>query len=172
MSRKHWAADWAKRIGKPSAPIKVIRLPGFKSLEDRSLWEMGTPDFDNDVNTLSLRTFGITVEDTYFPAPMGWRDFAIERQWEVEQKIGDHEARFPAYYAGEDQIIEQFKKLGFDFTDDHGKPLRILELFCRQAEAAARGIAGRRPEVAALDAEIWGNDLEEQARQWKDARRR
>lgn len=82
---------------------------------------------------------------------------------EIEDRHYDHEDQYDTAEATDDEAVERLLALGLDFRDGKGQPLRCTKLFCRQAEAAAKGIMGRMPDCAAAGLESWAKALERDA---------
>lgn len=179
MKARH--AEWAK-LGASRTPgqahpmIRMLALPGFRTLEDKLLIysrHRGAipPDVEQAANELSLQTFGITQADTEFEWPEECEEFSEE--WERTQKQYErYECRFETTNLSEEDTVVSLKRLGFDFSDDRGIPLRCTKLFNRQAEAAAKGFKGRMPDRTSIGIEQWENNLQAAARAFIEKRPR
>lgn len=82
-----------------------------------------------------------------------------------------HEQRFETNDCSDDEAVEILLRLGLDFRDERGFPLRCVRLFRRQAEAAAKGIVGNMPECEAVSLKQWETTLEADARSFLKRRR-
>jgi hypothetical protein len=185
MKKRH--EEWVRLTA--GAPIKqpvdnikgicrIRELPGFRELEDRLLlyWSAHgvlPPELENAINELSERTFGILRDETLFALPARYSDlprWSDERQ-QIEDAWDEHEAQFETADATDDEAVAILTKLGLDFTDDRGQPLRCTKLMCRQAEAAAKGIMGRLPDRSSAALSRFETGLVEAARRFmKDKR--
>ena len=129
--------------------ISIYDLPGFEELERKILLYSSargdlSPELENSVNELSRSTFGIAREDTLFILPLDYDNLheASPKRFAVERKWDEHEDQFETGDATDDEAVAILARLGMDFADKRGKPMLCIKLFCRQAEAAAKGIMG------------------------------
>jgi hypothetical protein len=90
---------------------------------------------------------------------------------EIEDRYCDHEDQFETAEATDEEAVAALLVLGFDFRDGRGQPLRCTMLYCRQAEAAAKGIKGKMPDRAATGLESWEKKLERDAREHMNKKR-
>lgn len=168
---------------KPAAPrtarnemVKVIRLTGFQQIEDKILLAFGrqSHEVDDLVDLVSKETFGITYTDTLFERPRNYRETFLpsDEDYEIDDRWHAHEEQFETEGMPDDYVVEHLKELGIDFTDDKGQPLRCTTRFCRQAEAAAKGIMGKMPDPATGSLERLKDNLEEEARRFMHNKRR
>lgn len=185
MKKRH--EEWYKLIGetKPVAantlapPIRMLELPGFQEIEDK-LWlytptrGVFTPELDAHINDLSLRTFGIVGNDTLFNLPDGYSQLPAwsDERIEIEDRYYDHEDQYDTADATDDEAVDSLLVLGLDFRDRKGQPLRCTKLFCRQAEAAAKGILGKMPDRTVAGLDSWANKLEREAREHMSKKRK
>jgi hypothetical protein len=178
--------EWYKVAGdtKPKAtntmspPIRMLDLPGFQDMEAKlclytPIRGVFRPEMDLLIDELSIKTFGIVANDTLFELPEGysrlpeWSDERIE----IEDRYFDHEDQYDTAEATDDEAVESLLSLGLDFRDSKRQPLRCTKLFCRQAEAAAKGIMGKMPDRAVAGLESWTKALERDARQHMSKKR-
>ena len=98
-----------------------------KAVLDRR-WCQDEPDSDDRIviDEASREVFGTTEFDV-------WPDNESDPAW-------------AAFYAHSDDRLV-FGPLGWDITDDFGRPMLILEHFSHQLYAAIKGMAGRLPEA-------------------------
>lgn len=171
--------DWYKLTGdttsKPannvSEPIRVLDLPGFQEIEDK-LWIYApkhgvlTPEIESLINDLSVRTFGITAKDTFFEWPENYSRLpeGSDERTKIENRYENHCAQYDTSEATDDEAMESLLTVGLDFGDATGQPLRCTLHFCRQAEAAVKGIKGKMPDRAVVGLESWNRKLEREAR--------
>lgn len=159
-------------------PIRLIDLPGFQAIEDKLLIYSSirgelNPELEFLINELSVKTFGIVASETFFQDPPGYEDWPLwsdERQ-EADARFCDHEESFDTGGACDDEAVTILLKLGLDFRDARGSPLRCTKFFCRQAEAAAKGTQGKMPDRAAAGLQSWADALERDARQHMSKKR-
>jgi hypothetical protein len=177
MKKRH--EEWWKLTSQASpaqyranVPIRVLDLPGFRRMEDKLLLNpprqgLLSPEVEDFADNLSKETFGIVRNDTLFELPRAYDElpeWSDERQ-EIEDKWDAHEEQFQTAEATDDEAIPILLRLGFDFRDQRGQPIRCVKLFARQAEAAAKGIMGKLPDREAAGLESWASALERDARQ-------
>lgn len=119
-----------------------------KAVLDRR-WCQDEPDRDDRIaiDDASREVFGTTEFEV-------WPDDESDPAW-------------AAFYAHSDDRLV-FEPLGWDITDDYGRPMLILEHFSHQLYAAIKGIAGRLPdeEPAKVDA-AWETALQADAVRFK-----
>lgn len=161
----------------PTSPmVKVIRLTGFQQIEDKIRLAFGkqSHEVDDLVNVVSKEIFGITHNDTLFEPPRNYGQSVLPTQedFEVEDRWDAHEEQFETEDMTDEEVVEYLKPYGFDFADDRGQPLRCTKRFCRQAEAAAKGIMGKMPDPATGSLDRLKNNLEEEARRFAQRKRR
>ncbi|RWK73163.1 hypothetical protein [Mesorhizobium sp.] len=85
-------------------------------------------------------------------------------RWDIEDAFNKHEDQYETCEATDDEAVTVLAGLGLDFNDGRGQPLRCTKYFCRQAEAAAKGLMGKMPDRAAANLAVWGSALEQAAR--------
>lgn len=172
--------EWKRLTGKNSnsaakvapIPIRVLDLPGFQQLEDKLLLYQSRsggvpPEVSLLIEELGKSTFGITDRDTLFELPDDYAtlpEWSRER-WEIDMRYSAHEERFLTAEATDAEAVEVLLGLSLDFRDNLGRPLLCTKHFCRQAEAAARGIMGRMPDRVTANLETWTKTLEREARE-------
>jgi len=183
MKQKH--LDWMKLTANDTnatqspALTRVLNLPGFRKIEDMLLLypphhgEL-QPAVEAAIDGLSRDTFGITTDDTLFDVPDGYDELPdwSRRRWAIRQAWNKHEAQFETEVTTDDEAVVLLSRLGLDFTDERGRPLRSTKWFCRQAEAAAKGLMGRMPDRDTADVKRFGTALEEAARQFMASKRK
>ncbi|MGX8011068.1 hypothetical protein ACVDG8_019960 [Mesorhizobium sp. ORM8.1] len=176
MKKRH--AEWLKLTANakpettmPTAPIRILDLPGFEVIERKLLlYTTGrselSPALEEEINEVSKSTFGITIDETKFAFPAHYSDLheASQERWDIDHEFYKHEENYRTGESTDDEAVVILIKLGFDFNDSRGFPLRCTKLFCRQAEAAAKGLMGKIPDRAAANLKAWGSALEEAAR--------
>ncbi|RWP25150.1 hypothetical protein [Mesorhizobium sp.] len=176
MKKRH--AEWLKLTANTTshpAPhpvlIRIFDLPGFETIERKLLLYTSarselSPSLEFEVNDLSERTFGIIRNDTLFLLPIHYNSLhaASSERWKIEDEFNEHEDQYETSDATDDEAVTILASLGLDFNDSRGQPLRCTRYFCRQAEAAAKGLMGRMPDQAAANLEVWGSALEQAAR--------
>ena len=99
----------------------------------------------------------------------------IEDPWyvsDIERRHREYEQRFQTTDLNDEDSVAVLRGLGLDFRDEHGRPLRCMMLLARQAEAAAKGIAGKLPDPVAARDERWETGLAEAAEAFMASKRR
>lgn len=131
-------------------PLRMRELPQVEEAESRLLLYGDDPHRVEDIiEKLSRELFGITRQETGFEIPPEYwnlqehspewqRISELYDQYEVQFATGDH--------LTDDEAMEELSRLGLDFSDERGQPLRCTKLLARVAEAAARGIKGTLPD--------------------------
>ena len=128
-------------------------MPQIAAFEQKAVldrrWCQDEPETEdrNAIDDASREVFGTTEFDV-------WPDDQADPAW----------AAFYAY--SDDRLV--FEPLGWDITDDFGRPMLILEHFSHQLYAAIKGIAGRLPdeEPAKVDT-AWEMALKAEAQRFK-----
>jgi len=150
-------------MGDQVALKKFVRMPGIQSIEDKKrLGTINSSTFEILCYDASMNIFGIwvsDVQDLFKDVPD--EDFVKE----VLTKF--HCERF----SDPEDKVACLRELGWDFTDDYGKPLLVTNLFCLQAEAIARGYFAAPANLHEVSAESWGSALEAEARNFKRQKR-
>ncbi|MBA8909921.1 hypothetical protein [Aminobacter ciceronei] len=178
MKNRH--ADWLNLTANVQSstatsqqpPIRLRDLPGFQEIEDKILLYSSirgelNPELEFLINELSVKTFGIAASETFWQDPPGYEDWPLwsdERQ-EADSRFFEHEESFDTGRACDDEAVTILLKLGVDFRDAKGSPLLCTKFFCRQAEAAAKGVLGQMPDRLDVGLQSWANALERDARQ-------
>lgn len=163
MKSRH--AEWA-RLGSsykplPKPTIKVRDLPGFDVLAAkirlyaplRGPWP---PELDEAADQFTMRHFGITRADTDFQELEDDPDVDWEK---IDRQAEAHNARFLCMEMDDAETVAMLGRHGIDASDGAGAPLRGLHLIVEQLEAAAKGIAGRMPDLAQVAADRFGESL-------------
>jgi hypothetical protein len=137
-----------------------------------------SPQVEWHAGSASRELFGITRKDTEFDrADELLADEEYEDPWlyeisEAEPQRNEFERRFKTTGVGEEEVVAILLGYGLDFRGEDGHPLRCTMLLCRQAEAAAKGIAGKIPDIAAAEEDLWAEKLEQDAEAFMASRRR
>lgn len=147
--------------------LRLIEIPAIRTLEDKLL--LGTTlhgplphTLDEPIRETSLAVFGIVENDTYFMLPANFNSLPENspERGKVEESYWDFEERFELDEDfTDDEMVETLLRLGVDMRDERGLPLRCTKLLYRQAEAAAKGIAGRLPDQIELRFNKWEKGL-------------
>ena len=150
--------------------IVIRELQGFREIEDDLLFDrLSNPETADktkfEISNLSKKHFGIDESETDLPIPESYwlleedspERTSFDLQW-------DHwEENFETSEIGDEKDIELLLKLNIDFRDEHGYPMRLTKYFTRQAEAAAKGIKGKLPDLTVIDADVWERNMEKAA---------
>lgn len=101
--------------------------------------------------------FGIVEADTEFEWADEYYSFTegSAERWRIERWAAEHERRFKTPPLSDGDKAPVLKRLGLDFTDGSGNPLRCTRGLARQAEAAAKGLMGTMPRAEVADLADW-----------------
>lgn len=159
--------------------MRLLDLPGIRDLENLHLLNdnahVGIAEQDklsNRIDDVSVKYFGITEPETYYAFP---DDFEELKRSEPEEayRLQDERDEFEAqFFCNANRpfrdLLSYLQNLGWDLTDENGRPLRLLERFARQIEAAAKGLVegAHLPSVKAVNDEKWETNLAEAAKQY------
>jgi hypothetical protein len=111
---------------------------------------------------LSRSVFGVAYDDVGPDEDAG----VVSGDWSA------FEAAYRLAEAPDWDQVNGFRELGWDVTDDHGRPLLVLRHFSWQLLAAIRGEFGAKlPGETPISAEIWGDSLEADARRFRSGAR-
>ncbi|RUW57412.1 hypothetical protein [Mesorhizobium sp. M7A.F.Ca.US.008.03.1.1] len=152
MKKRH--AEWLKLTAgnmpappSPTTRMRILDLPGFEAIERKLLLYTSarselSPAMELEVDDLSEKTFGIIRNDTLFSFPSHYDDLheASSERWRIDDEVCNHKEKYETGEATDDEAVIILAGLGLDFDDNRGLPLRCTKLFCRQAEAAAKGL--------------------------------
>lgn len=124
---------------RPAAPpVRVLDLKGVRQLEDALLLRSTTrgemtPEGERLCDDLCARIFGVTADDV---AGVEWTDLTARQRFDFERLQPDAEQ------------LAKLKRLGLDFSDEQGRPLRCTERFAVPALIASKGLLpqARMPE--------------------------
>jgi hypothetical protein len=167
----------------PTVPIRMRDLPVVMDLERKLLLYSPTrgptsQQVERFVSDASRELFGITRRDTEFDCPDELvEEDEFEAPWcyeisETERQRREFEQRFKTSGVSDVEAVAILLQYGLDFRDEVGHPLRCTMRLCRQAEAAAKGIAGKLPDVAAAEEKRLADKLEQEAEAFMASRRR
>jgi hypothetical protein len=167
MKPKHlkWLKLTGEKIGaRDVASVQIRNIPAVKRLEDQLLLyssHRGSPPPGIEDN-VSRELFGIVATDTFYELPKNYEslDELSEERYQIDLAFNRYESKFKAEHLSLDDTVEYLLSLGLDFRDEHGQPLRCIMLLRRQAEAAAKKIFGKLPDLAAGKSEAWAEALQ------------
>ena len=181
--RKERVLEWVKltsgsRRATNEPAIRVRDLPGARKLEDKlflytSMSGVLPPEIEDMVLTFCQATFGLNPADTKFQWPDEYWDYEEDspERWRIERRRAAHEARFETTRLSHAEAMVVLKRLGLDFSDDRGEPLRCTPHLSRAAEAAAKGIAGKMPDRAAANLASWEDQVRAEAERFARKKR-
>lgn len=176
-ARARHAAAWASAFGGGAAPappaaVRLLDLPGFREFEDRILAHDPRWPWHEYSDPLSIQTFDVAYGETlYYEGLEPQDDWSADLVRSFTQGKRDFENKLEVHRAVYDEDrIAILLRLGIDFRDDHGKPLRCTKAFCRQAEFAIR-FRGWKPKHVLKSVNTWANKLEADAAKWSKDRR-
>jgi hypothetical protein len=129
---------------------------------------------DDAIDRLSRSTFGVVRADTVFVFPDGYHDLPdwSNEKWAVTRRYHKFEDQFETSNATDDEMVATLLKIGFDFRDERGNPLRCTKSFARQAEAAGKGIMGKMPDRTAIELGNWEKRIEQAAKDHLNRKRK
>ncbi|HVI27592.1 hypothetical protein [Hansschlegelia sp.] len=171
---EEWGKLSATYKPKPRPMIRMIDLPAVRKLEDAVLLGRAQGSWaEEHADTASKELFGNTLADTQFRFPDCYFDDDAGDGLIIETngRYDKHEAKFATTGKSDADMCAVLKELGLDFTGMDGRPLHCTPLLARQAEAAARRIAGKLPDVEDLSVRQWAANLEEAARAFQQKKR-
>ena len=147
---------------------RILDFPGFQQLENDIVlaYRLNRPPSSSRIEELSRITFGIAEADTKFEwlkaldGDENSNDAALKIARNTHFK---NEEKYETAEVGDEEAVKILLRLGFDFRDDRRLPLLLTKYFKRQAEAVAKGLKGKMPDLAALrkplDDKKWADDL-------------
>ncbi len=147
-----WAQLGAARkppAGHPSSPVKIRELPGFNAVEDAALL-YGGERLESAADRFTRRHFDLVAGELEALRPSD--DTSIHPA-QLDREMELHPRRLLVDYLSDDETVEYLLTLGFDLRCNRGQPLRSTEAIAAQIEAAARGLAGKLPDRAAIEVE-------------------
>jgi hypothetical protein len=158
--------------------IIVRELPGFAEIENDFVLAVNVDRHDWSVQQkaelLSKKTFGITQSETKYCYPKRYQDLS-EDSWEREKfetEFDRVEKKYEVLDDSDESVVELLLQHNLDFRDSAGRPMRCINLFKRQAFAAASGIKGNLPNIREIKNENWGNNLAAEARSFQMKRKK
>lgn len=155
--------------------MKISQLRGVREVEDAILLRgINDPDTALKIVELSRKLFGIAPIDVEFDLP--------DAYWDYPENSPERIAIWNEYVDYDDQFVtgdhlqdveamEELLKLGVDFSDHRGQPLKCTKALAMVAEAAARGIKGQMPDAEEASVESWEDSLASQAEEFQRRRR-
>jgi hypothetical protein len=90
-----------------------------------------------------------------------------EEKQDIDKAWDKHEGLFKTTNKPVRMIADQLLKVGYDFFDQFGQPLRTTEYFSRQVEFVEMGLGGRRPNKFDATAKAWETALKRDAQRFK-----
>ena len=143
------------------APLKRLRdLPGVMTLErraqlDPTIAAESARSRVDEIDEVSLLNFGIDADE------------AMDRLWDMVSS--DQPLVFNPYtVTSEHDTAARFRALGWDVTDEHGRPLLVLKHFDAQLALVVNGALELQ---AHKDPATWGASLETEAAMFKRQKR-
>lgn len=120
-----------------------------------------SPELEDMLTEFSKGTFGLGLEELNFNWPENFRELPKDslEKWKIKDAYDEHEDQFETSVLSPDDAVPVLIKLGVDFTDLFGCTMRCTKYLMRQAEAAAKGIAGNLPDLDDVEAARWGDQL-------------
>lgn len=165
--------------GHSAPPARLIRLldrPGIRQIEDRLLcsYRAEPPLGGTVADDASLASFDIVYSKTLPPpCPWEWESLNLREQDDYLQQALRWEAQFEVADMDDFERVRVLKRMGWDFSDEYGKPLKVTAAFCRQAEAASKGLLGAKmPKDLRANTEQFEAGVTAARDAWMKARRR
>lgn len=149
-----------------NTPLRMLSIPAVSVLERHLLlYGADHPETAREAISVCCDLFGIEPSETEYEMPA--------RYWTLSnydpEKIRfynlsiDYENQFETCDdLTDDETAEVLKRLGLDFSDDRGHPLRCTKLFSRVAEFAAKGRKGKLPDQGAIQLSKFEDSLKRQ----------
>jgi hypothetical protein len=119
------------------------------------------------IDDASREVFGVTRDETFLWEPEELADLPDDHPdvLAFQEKDEAHEAHFgPSGIVSYQKQLDMLAEAGFDFRDEQGIRLRVLDHFFRQAIAAGKGLMGRIADIAEVDTASWARKLEREAK--------
>jgi hypothetical protein len=159
-------------VNQEAKPVRLIEHPAIRALEDKILLQAPLHGplpytLNEPILDASIAVFGISQDDTHFAFPADYDSLGEDSadRKKIDKAYWVHEDSFEiGEEFTDDEIVEALLSLGVDLRDERGLPLRSTKLLFRQAEAAAKGIAGRLPDHAELKLSKWEKNLRQAAK--------
>lgn len=170
-SRRRLAQKWAGINTPAKRIVRLLDLPGFRALEDKFVIFPGIPLDEPWCADLSLKTFGLTRIDTLYLGGYEPDDLSDAEYKSHRGNRAAHDSKFETANVDDFKRVEILKRLGLDFTNDYGKPLKCTAAFCRQAELAIKQLRWKPADVLGR-VEVMSARLEDEAAAWLAAKRR
>jgi hypothetical protein len=187
MHRSH-VQKWAKAVSskpqtsKPAVPavkkpIRVIDLPGVLKLEDQLLLYGQEPSRAEDAAAeVSRKLFGIADADVQFEMPDEYETLpshCVRERYAMEADLREYDEQFETgEHLMDVEMLEVLDEVGFNFRDDRGQPLRCTKFLGRPAEAAAKGIKGKMPDLQLAGLTKWEAEIARSAEDFLARKRR
>lgn len=126
---------------------------------------------DDRIDDVSRKVFGILITEVGPTLPADLDELTEDEllAWRTSYEAAAKHYSLAAANAQEQ--VSGFAALGWDVTDEYGRPLRTLGHFCFQLQAAIRGEFGAKLPVA-VDAETWGGNMAKDALSFRPKRDR
>lgn len=139
-------------------PITIRDLPGLMELEGKAIL-YGAEGLEAEAGKFTQRHFGIDGADLV-SAEIGAESLDIE---DVAAEFASYPHQLLTSYLMDDEITAVMLLYGLDFRDGRGQPLKCIHLIAGPAEAALKGIAGHLPDMLAVQADRFGDEMKAHA---------
>lgn len=163
--------------GSQISPSLIVRnLPSFAENEsdlllDWNVYGIALPGTLERLNELSKATFGIVEADTNFVFPKNFNGLPIIEREALRRDFEKNQSLYETAKVTDESAIVILLRLGFDFRDERGFPLRLTSYFKRQAEAAAKGIMGVIPNLETIGHRNWEINIAKDAKKFMENRK-
>jgi hypothetical protein len=145
---RQWASlGQRKPPATPTRPVRMRDVPGVADIERKvGLYSNARGELEHSledrVNALCREIFGVSSPETEFQYPPDFDHLSDEKRWPIEWQRDQHEEQFETATLGQADQVALLLRLGLDFSNGEGDPLRCLPHFARAAEAAAKQMKG------------------------------
>lgn len=144
--------------------IRIRDLPGVQKIEDRLLLYERNENLSAETEALidqfSKKVFGIGCTDLNYPWPADFENLSEMDRWPIEEEADGYRASFETFGLSDELAMKLLLSYNIDFSNNSNQPLLCTSHLMRQAEVAAKGIAGHLPSAAEVNAANWGANLE------------
>lgn len=171
------------KVVRPVVPLRMRDFPAVIDLECKLLVYSPTrsptsPQVERYVANASRELFGIIRRDTEFDCPDELpEEDEFGDPWcheisDTERQRREFEQQFKTTGLSDVEAVAVLLHYGLDFRNEVGHPLRCTIPLSRQAEAAAKGIAGKLPDPVAAKEALWAENMEQAAEAFMASKRR
>ena len=147
--------------------IRIRDLPGVQKIELRLLLYERNKNISAETEALidqfSKKVFGIGGTDLNYRWPADFENLSEMDRWPFEEEADGYDASFETFGLSDELAMKLLLRYNIDFSDNSNHPLLCTSHLMRQAEVAAKGVAGHLPSAVEVNAANWGANLETEA---------